>query len=210
MHSISDVHLSWANCTCYQLNWNPWQCAHLNHEGQSSTEKYVQLKRSPKYRWGNAWNCFFQNIFKCKYAHRHCKVKIRSQSYKRNIHSKVLSFWCCLLSKKLQTKITSHRYAHFVLHYAFLFTPICFNNYALFWHFESFPWHSAYYLIRVTSCHWKCAVHWSWIWGDKQLSFFFLPINFSFMKTSFLTAWSSWQQIAAVNIWQIFEFSHGL
>lgn len=37
-----------------------------------------------------------------------------------------------LLSKKLQTKITSHRYAHFVLYYIFFFALICFNNYALF------------------------------------------------------------------------------
>lgn len=85
-----------------------------------------------------------------------------------------------LLSKKLQTKITSQRYAHFVLYYASLFTPICFNNYSLFWHFESFPWHSAYYLIRVTSCHWKCAVQWSWIWGDKQMSFFFFTYKLQF------------------------------
>lgn len=31
----------------YQLNWTLWQRAHLNHEGQSSTEKYVQLKSIP-------------------------------------------------------------------------------------------------------------------------------------------------------------------
>lgn len=37
-----------------------------------------------------------------------------------------------LLLKKFQTKITSHRYAHFVLYYIFFFTLICFNNYALF------------------------------------------------------------------------------
>lgn len=193
------LHLSfWANCMCCQLNWKPWQHAHLSHAGQSYTEKYVQLKRSPKYRCWNTWNCFFQNIFKYKYAHRHCDVKIAVSAIKERYMPSATILM--LLSKKLQTKITSHRYAHFVVYYIFFFTLICFNNYALFWHFESFPWHSVYYLICITICHWKCAC--SKVRSEVTRNWaFFLLIHFGFMKTSFLAAQSSWQQIAVVNVW---------